>query len=86
MLCQNARNKLKGNSNKVLSPLPRRPPNRIPSNLNPRGVTRRCSMPSGLPNQETCHPSVRKYSATANPGKIWPPVPPAITNRDGDVD
>ena len=36
------------------------------------------SMPLGLPNQYTLQPSKRKYSATANPGKICPPVPPAM--------
>ena len=40
-------------------------------------------MPCGLPNQDTFQPCSRKYSATARPGKICPPVPPAITNKVG---
>ena len=40
------------------------------------------SMPFGLPNQCTRQPSKRKYCATASPGNICPPVPPAMIKID----
>ena len=84
-LCAQARNKLKGNSNFVSQPLPRKPPNWTDSKLNPRAGTRVCSIPLALPNHATCHPRLRNSSATAKPGKIWPPVPPAMTTMEGFV-
>src|SRR5262245_16034492 len=35
-------------------------------------------MPSLAPSHTTRQPVLRSSSATANPGKTWPPVPPAM--------
>ena len=35
-------------------------------------------MPSRVPSQNTRQPRATSLAATANPGKTWPPVPPAV--------
>ncbi len=80
MLWPKARSSLNGSSTSVDTPLPRTPPNSTASNGKPRGGTSCCSMLPGAPSQCTRQPRARRPSATARPGKMWPPVPPAITS------
>ena len=49
------------------------------SNAKPRGGTSWLSMLPGPPSQCTRQPRSRSASATARPGKMCPPVPPAMT-------
>ena len=76
--CQQARARLKGSRSTVIRPLPRRPPNCTAFISIPRPGTNLASMPAGLPSQTTRQSRSRIRSATARPGKIWPPVPPAM--------
>ena len=82
-LCKHALARLKGSISLVSKPLPRKPPKLTASNGNPWLGTKRYSIPVVLPSQATCQPRVRRSSATANPGKICPPVPPAMTKMEG---
>ncbi|CFN71076.1 Uncharacterised protein [Bordetella pertussis] len=49
----------------------------------PRGGTSRPSILSGLPSHSTRQPRSRSTSATARPGMMWPPVPPAMMRMVG---
>ena len=80
MLCQKAFSSRSGNSTSVVTPLPRTPEKSTVSKANPRAGTSRLSMLSGPPSQCTRHDLSRKACATARPGKMWPPVPPAMTS------
>ena len=64
-------------------PLPRTPLTAMVSSGMPCCGTRRVSMPPSAPSQTTGTPRARSACATARPGKMWPPVPPAriITGR-----
>ena len=50
------------------------------SKAKPRGGTSWLSMLPGPPSQWTRQTRSRSASATARPGKMWPPVPPAMTS------
>ena len=69
-----------GSRASVSGPLPRTPPNCTGSKAKPRGGTSFSSMLPGAPSQCTRQPRSRRASATARPGKMWPPVPPAMTS------
>ena len=61
-----------------MMPLPRTPENSMVSSGKPWAGTMRDSMEPGAPSQRTFQPRSRSAWATARPGKIWPPVPPAM--------
>ena len=82
-LCQKARNRRSGSRARVSQPLPRTPEKSIGSKANPCGGTSSLSMLACLavplaPSQCTRQPRSRRARASASPGKICPPVPPAM--------
>ena len=72
-----------GAPNMVNRPFPRTPFTAMVSMAMSCGGTKRVSMPPSAPSQRTSAPRARKACATARPGKMWPPVPPAITKIRG---
>src|SRR5437899_6035167 len=77
-LCQNARSNLAGSRKNAKAPLPRTPEKLTQAISYPRLGTRAASMPVFAPSQTTRQPDWRRSSATARPGKTWPPAPPAM--------
>src|SRR2546430_8518535 len=77
-LCQKATSSLSGRSINASSPLPRAPEKLTQAMSYPRLGTRAASIPVLAPSQTTRQPDRRRSSATARPGKTWPPVPPAM--------
>ena len=67
-----------GPNNSRRQPLPRTLPKSMPSKSTPCLGTSRASMPSRVPSQKTRWPRRASSSATASPGKMWPPVPPVV--------
>src|SRR5712671_6123026 len=77
-LCQKATSSLSGRSRNSSGPLPRTPEKLTQAMSYPRLGTRAASIPVFAPSQTTRQPDRRRSSATARPGKTWPPVPPAM--------
>src|SRR6266851_7048289 len=77
-LCQKATSSLSGRSRNASGLLPRTPEKLTQAMSYPRLGTRAASMPVFAPSQTTRQPDWRRSSATARPGKTWPPVPPAM--------
>src|SRR2546430_1170747 len=77
-LCEKATSSFSGRSRNARGPLPRTPEKLTQAMSNPRLGTNAASMPVFAPSQTTRQPDWRRSSATARPGKTWPPVPPAM--------
>src|SRR5438309_5750306 len=77
-LCQKATSSFSGRSKNVSGPFPRTPEKLTQAMSYPRLGTKAASMPVFAPSQTTRQPDWRRSSATARPGKTWPPVPPAM--------
>ena len=68
-----------GAASRVSLPLPRTPATGSVSISIPCWGTSRVSIAPVAPSQTTGTPRPRSTCATASAGKMWPPVPPAIT-------
>ncbi|CFV94906.1 Uncharacterised protein [Bordetella pertussis] len=81
--CAQARANRNGSFSSAAAPRPRTPWKRRGTSSMPRGGTSRPSILSGLPSHSTRQPRSRSTSATARPGMMWPPVPPAMMRMVG---
>src|SRR5437667_3987916 len=77
-LCQKATSSLSGRKRNASSPLPRTPEKLTQAMSYPCLGTRVASIPVFAPSHTTRQPALRRWSATARPGKTCPPVPPAM--------